>query len=431
MTLRTPNLDLPYIAPAQAQKHVTHNEAIRALDAVVQLSVISIIDAPPSTPVNGERYIVSDNPSGDFEGYEQHIAAFQDGAWVLLKPQIGWQAHEQSQNKILVFTNQAWQHPTMPDTIIESTDRLGINGMADDVNRLLVRSEAVLLDNVGAGHQMKVNKASEPDTASLLFQSAYKGHAEMGLTGDNDFTVKVSPDGNEFIDSMVVERASGDVSFPNGVNRSQLTASTARSGDAAEFYGFPSLSTVSYGQSVLKMNTGRVYFSVFHVDRPTEITGGLAVISKGSSVTGAVLRAAIYEFGDPSGNDWQVGAQRVDFGAQSVDAAQGYELDLSAPTLLEPGWYMFAVGTDGTDVEIRYIQTATPGLFQYAILGSGTGTRFRIVGPSAYGFLDGQSSAIQNGLPADWSGEVADTVTTSTIRGYSFFVPKFKHWNTA
>ena len=36
----TPNLALPYILPAQAQKHVTHNEALIALDAVVMLAAI-------------------------------------------------------------------------------------------------------------------------------------------------------------------------------------------------------------------------------------------------------------------------------------------------------------------------------------------------------------------------------------------------------
>ena len=38
---QTPNLKLPYIMPSQAQKHVTHNEALRFLDAVVHLSVKS------------------------------------------------------------------------------------------------------------------------------------------------------------------------------------------------------------------------------------------------------------------------------------------------------------------------------------------------------------------------------------------------------
>ena len=35
----TTHLLLPYILAAQAQKHVTHNEALRLLDAMVQLSV--------------------------------------------------------------------------------------------------------------------------------------------------------------------------------------------------------------------------------------------------------------------------------------------------------------------------------------------------------------------------------------------------------
>ena len=45
----SPHLLLPYIQAAQAQKHVTHNEAMRLLDAVVQLSVLDRdLTAPPS-----------------------------------------------------------------------------------------------------------------------------------------------------------------------------------------------------------------------------------------------------------------------------------------------------------------------------------------------------------------------------------------------
>ena len=53
---QTPNLQLPYIAPSQAQKHVTHNEAIRALDALVQLCVVNrTLTEPPSEPREGIR----------------------------------------------------------------------------------------------------------------------------------------------------------------------------------------------------------------------------------------------------------------------------------------------------------------------------------------------------------------------------------------
>lgn len=48
---QTPNLNLPYIMPAQAQKHVTHNEAIRALDAIVQIGLMDRdLSAPPPAP---------------------------------------------------------------------------------------------------------------------------------------------------------------------------------------------------------------------------------------------------------------------------------------------------------------------------------------------------------------------------------------------
>ena len=42
MTDTTAILGLPYLLPSQAQKHVTHNEALRQLDALVQLSAAEI-----------------------------------------------------------------------------------------------------------------------------------------------------------------------------------------------------------------------------------------------------------------------------------------------------------------------------------------------------------------------------------------------------
>ncbi|MEO5615815.1 MAG: DUF2793 domain-containing protein, partial [Cypionkella sp.] len=49
-------LSLPLIQPAQAQKHVTHNEAVRLLDLMVQLSVKArALAAPPVSPVLGDR----------------------------------------------------------------------------------------------------------------------------------------------------------------------------------------------------------------------------------------------------------------------------------------------------------------------------------------------------------------------------------------
>ena len=56
----SPILALPYILPSQAQKHVTHNEALRHLDAIVQLVVISAqFTTPPVNPDKCDRYVVA------------------------------------------------------------------------------------------------------------------------------------------------------------------------------------------------------------------------------------------------------------------------------------------------------------------------------------------------------------------------------------
>ena len=70
---------------------------------------------------------------------------------------------------------------------------LGVNAVADEVNRLAVASEASLFSHDGAGHQVKVNKAAAGDTASLLFQTGWSGRAEMGTTGSDAFATDLLP----------------------------------------------------------------------------------------------------------------------------------------------------------------------------------------------------------------------------------------------
>jgi uncharacterized cupin superfamily protein len=65
MSTVSPNLSLPYIQQNQAQKHVTHNEGMRLLDGVVQLSVLSRAQtAPPANPAAGDRYILPSGATG-------------------------------------------------------------------------------------------------------------------------------------------------------------------------------------------------------------------------------------------------------------------------------------------------------------------------------------------------------------------------------
>ncbi|MFC6689192.1 DUF2793 domain-containing protein [Jhaorihella thermophila] len=107
--MTTPNLALPYIAAAQAQKHVTHNAALDLLDGLVQLSVKDRdLAAPPANPTEGERYIVATGATGGWAGWDGDVALFSGGAWLRLSPQPGWRVWIEDEATLLVRSGGAW-----------------------------------------------------------------------------------------------------------------------------------------------------------------------------------------------------------------------------------------------------------------------------------------------------------------------------------
>jgi hypothetical protein len=100
----TPNLVLPYLAANQSQKHVTVNEALRRLDALVQVTVQSAaLAAPPGSPTEGQRWILPGSPTGAWAGHAGQIAAWQDGAWAFYVPLDGWTAVDVSTDTLLLY----------------------------------------------------------------------------------------------------------------------------------------------------------------------------------------------------------------------------------------------------------------------------------------------------------------------------------------
>ncbi|MCX8281348.1 DUF2793 domain-containing protein [Phyllobacterium sp. 0TCS1.6C] len=212
---QTPNLKLPYIAPSQAQKHVTHNEAIRALDALVQLCVASRdLSAPPDAAAEGERHIIAAPATGAWKGRDGWLAAWLDGGWFCFPPQEGWHAWVAGEGRSVVFHKSRWMEAGGD---ARALPRLGIGADADDYNRLVVRGKASLFDDGGDGHELKLNRAQAGGKASILFQTGYSGRAEMGTIFGPDFSIKTSADNATWHEAMVADTATGAVRFPSGV----------------------------------------------------------------------------------------------------------------------------------------------------------------------------------------------------------------------
>lgn len=222
-------LSLPLILPAQAQKHVTHNEALVALDLIVQLAVINrVLTAPPALPSVGDRHIVAAGATGAWAGQAGRIAMYHETGWQFTQPLPGWQAYVMAESQMAFFNGLTWiALSDGPFTV----GQLGVSATPDGTNRLAVSSPATLLNHAGSGHQLKLNKAAVADTASLLFQTGFSGRAEMGTAGSDDFGVKVSADGSAWAVALTAEAASGEVTLPQPLHLGGQAADPASPAD--------------------------------------------------------------------------------------------------------------------------------------------------------------------------------------------------------
>tara|TARA_R110002110_G_scaffold296500_1_gene510747 strand:+ start:3844 stop:5766 length:1923 start_codon:yes stop_codon:yes gene_type:complete len=117
----TTHLLLPYILAAQAQKHVTHNEALRLLDGLVQLSVLDRNrTTPPASPADGDRHIVASGASGLWAGWDLNVAFWIDGVWMLLVPRPGWLAWIADEAAFVVWNGSAWDPVGVPQNVSDA-----------------------------------------------------------------------------------------------------------------------------------------------------------------------------------------------------------------------------------------------------------------------------------------------------------------------
>jgi len=109
MTDTTPNLLLPFIQAAQAQKHITHNEALRLLDGLTQISVLDRnLATPPGSPAEGARYIVDSGATGLWAGWDGDVAFYAGGAWLRLPARTGWVVWVQDEAQVVVRIGSVW-----------------------------------------------------------------------------------------------------------------------------------------------------------------------------------------------------------------------------------------------------------------------------------------------------------------------------------
>jgi Protein of unknown function (DUF2793) len=269
------HLTLPLLAAAQAQKHVTHNEALTLIDALMHLSVLDRdLAVAPASPNPGDRYLVAGSPSGAWAGQAGKIAHYLDAIWQFAAPQAGWRAWVMDENQLIVFDGSAWRSASN----FQNIAMLGINATADAANRLALNATATLFNHAGNGHQLKLNKNLAGDTASLLYQTGFSGRAEIGTTGDDKLHVKVSSNGSSWFEALVMDGANGHVGIGTPTPTVRLdVAGPIRCGSVAKA-SLPGAASAGAG-------------AMLHV--PDEVGGAVLAFSDGTNWRRVTDRAVV------------------------------------------------------------------------------------------------------------------------------------------
>jgi hypothetical protein len=227
---QTSRLGLPYIVTSQAQKEVTHNASLDILDALLQAAMVSVsVNTPPGSPVAGDCYIVGASPTGAWTSHAKALAYYTTG-WNFIAPWEGLTVWAKDANALYTYDGTNWGVSVATPTSLQNLSMLGVNTTADSTNKLAVASEAILFNHVGGDLQIKLNKNAAGNKAGFLFQTNWSARAEFGLLGDDNFTLKVSPDGSTFYDSLKMLAGSGRAAVK--ANGSGLSAAGTTQGTA-------------------------------------------------------------------------------------------------------------------------------------------------------------------------------------------------------
>lgn len=424
----TPNLGLPYIDAGQAQKHVTHNEALRYLDTFVQLAVLDRdLTAPPPSPAEGQRWIVKTGASDAWSGHTDHIAAWQDGAWQFSAPVAGWVAYVIDEEILVAWDGSAWTEVSAGSgggdpAELQDMTLLGIGTTADAANPVSAKLNNVLwaartVAEGGDGTlRYKLSKESAAKTLSFLLQDNFSGCAEIGLIGDDDFHFKVSPDGTSWLEAIKIDRATGKLSFPvSGGPREMLTVNRA-------YYVRTDGSDSNNG---LANTSGGAFLTLqkaFDVIWGTLDLGGFAVTiqaADGTYTSGILVSGALVGKGTVSllGNATAPANVFINVtGADAFNFQGGARVSLAGFKLASSSGNGIYAGDSGTVVQIT-------GNMDFGTCGS----RHMRVANFAQMFYSGSAYTISGDAPwhitagvgGVWQSTSARTITASGTRNFS------------
>jgi hypothetical protein len=205
----TNNLAITLVEQSQSQKEVTVNEALVLLDALLNTGVIDKdLATPPVFPASGDLYIVAASPTGAWTGKAKQIAWYNQ-TWRFIVPKEGLTLWVRDEDKPYSYNGTNWIS-TIEALTNPQFSNIGIGTAPDPAQAINLYATSILY-NSGGSFTQQMNKNAAGDNVKLLFQQGFTTYGELGLLGDNEFSLKVS-DGTNFYIAWKI-RQSGTTNF--------------------------------------------------------------------------------------------------------------------------------------------------------------------------------------------------------------------------
>lgn len=146
MSEQTNRLALPLLSAGQAQKEITHNEALMQLDALVHPAVEAIdVATPPPSPSLGQAWVVPAQSAGAWEGQVDKLVVWTQGGWRFIPPVSGMVLWIKNRLTIAYYTGANWQVGSLPFERLEIAGKRVVgaqqNAVADPSGGTMIDSE--------------------------------------------------------------------------------------------------------------------------------------------------------------------------------------------------------------------------------------------------------------------------------------------------
>jgi len=391
--------NLTEIQQGQGQKEVSHNEALRQIEAKSVRVLSRTVTAEPGSPNEGDTYIIPSGATGtNWSGQDGNLAHYYGGSWKFYTPNEGWTLWVNDEDVPITFDSSTWKvFGAAPLYVISSksgnyTIQSTENGYVFLVDASGGNTVITLPPATDAGFNVGVKKVdSSSNTVTVNPDSGnpdtIEGASDLILANQWDGTL-LSADG---VDNWIsIGGGGGGTDLPILDNESKVFANAANDSKA-----------VAIDCSNLSPQTRTVTFP--------DKDGTFAYLS---DITGGGIASDQFDedSGTTTGLTWgyQAGKLRVDntlydisAGTVSLadDTTNYVEIDVSTQTVV-----VNQTGFTSGDIPIREVVTASGSI------NTSTDQRAWVVAPSSF--------AESNRVDVSSNANTSITLSSSEANGY-------------